>query len=296
MNGVVGSLFDSGIFTGPTMGNTWAAASLVAVIAGSVGFFVVLRGEAFAAHALPRGGFAGAAGASLLGLNVIFGLLVFTGLGALLIGWLGNRARHDVATALTLVLMLGTGALFLSWSQEYEPEVYSLLFGEVLGVSASELTLIAILALICLASVLLLYRPLLYTSVVPEIARARGTRPRLMDLAFLLLIGLAASITVPVVGALLCFSLTIGPAAAARTLSRGPFGGLLLAVGLALVTVWAAIVASYLTGWPIGFFVGAVAAIGYAGARTWARISARAVASRGGPGTRRQRTSASSAP
>ena len=120
------------------MVNAWTVASIVAVVAGLVGFFVVLRGSAFVAHAVPNGSFAGAAGASLIGINTLVGLGVFSLLGALGIGLLGRRGRHDVVTALALVLMLGLGSLFLSLSVEYAPEVYSLLFGEVLGISSNE--------------------------------------------------------------------------------------------------------------------------------------------------------------
>ena len=122
--------------------STWIAASMVAVIAGLTGFFAVLRGSTFAAHAIPNGAFAGAAGASLLGINVIWGLAVFAiggalGIGALGAGGHGRNARHDVVTALVLVLMLGLGALFVSVSSQYSEETYALLFGEVFGVSRS---------------------------------------------------------------------------------------------------------------------------------------------------------------
>src|SRR5215831_10213154 len=119
------------------MVNTWTVATIVAVIAGVVGFFVVLRGSAFPAHAIPKGAFAGAAGASLLGINTLIGLAAFSLLGALAIGTLGRRGRQDVVTALALVLMLALGAAFLSLTTQYEPEIYSLLFGEILGVSTS---------------------------------------------------------------------------------------------------------------------------------------------------------------
>src|SRR6202161_3086652 len=102
------------------MTNTWIVATIVAVVAGAVGFFVVLRGSAFVADALPTGAFAGAAGASLIGVSALIGLCVFSLLGALGIGWLGRRARHDVAVALALVVMLGLGALFLSFSVRSE--------------------------------------------------------------------------------------------------------------------------------------------------------------------------------
>src|SRR5436305_3754578 len=120
------------------MVNAWTVATIVAVVAGTVGFFAVLRGSAFAAHAIPNGSFAGAAGAALLGINALIGLGVFSLLGALGMGALGRRGRQDVATALTLTLMLCLGALFLSLSNEYAPQVYSLLFGEVLGISSND--------------------------------------------------------------------------------------------------------------------------------------------------------------
>ena len=119
--------------------NAWEAATIVAVVAGVVGFFTVLRGAAFAAHSLPNGAFAGAAGAVLIGASTIVGLGVFSLAGAGMIAGLGRRARSDVATALTIVLMLALGDLFLSRTSEYAPEIFALLFGEVLGVSSSKL-------------------------------------------------------------------------------------------------------------------------------------------------------------
>src|ERR1035441_2382894 len=189
------------------MVNTWIAATLVAVIAGVVGFFVVLRGAAFAAHAIPHGAFGGAAAAVLIGANPIAGLGVFAVGGALGIGWLGRRGRHDVATALALVLMLGLGALFLSFSVEYAAAIYSLLFGEVLCVPSDELLPIAGLGVACVAALAILHRPLMLTAVAPEVAEALGVRAQRIETAFLLVVALAATMTVPVVGVLLMFSL-----------------------------------------------------------------------------------------
>ena len=197
------------------MMNTWAVATIVAPVAGVVGFFVVLRGSAFPAHAIPKGAFAGAAGAALLGISTLLGLAVFSLLGALGIGALGRRGRRDVATALALVMMLALGAAFLSRTTEYEPEIYSLLFGEVLGVSSTELLPVAALGAACIAAVIVLYRPLMLSSVVPEIAEAKGVRGHRIEICFLIVVALATAMTVPVVGALLIFSLMIGPPAAA---------------------------------------------------------------------------------
>jgi zinc/manganese transport system permease protein len=164
--------------------NAWIVATIVAVIAGVVGFFVVLRGSAFQAHAIPNGAFAGAAGASLIGVNTLVGLGVFSVLAALGIGTLGRRGRHDVATALALVVMLALGALFLSQTTEYEPEIFALLFGEILGVSSNEILPVAALGVVCIAGVLVMYRPLMLSSIVPEIGEAKGVSSQRIEMAF----------------------------------------------------------------------------------------------------------------
>jgi len=249
--------------------NTWVAGTAVAVIAGVTGFFAVLRGSTFAAHAIPNGAFAGAAGAALLGLNPFAGLAAFSVAGALGIAALSRRARSDVATALTFVMMLGVGALFVSWSTQYAQEAYSLLFGEVFGVSAAEVRPIVVLGAVSVAAIVVMFRPLLLSSALPEVAEARGVPPRRMELAFLLVMALATSMTVPVVGALLMFSLMIGPAAAARSLTARPGLAMALSVLIALVTVWAAIAASYQSNWPLGFFVGVIGAASFLAGKAW---------------------------
>jgi zinc/manganese transport system permease protein len=262
------------------MVNAWEAATIVAVDAWVVGFFTVTRGSAFAAHALPNGAFAGAAGASLIGVNVLLGLGAFSLAGALTIAALGRRARQDVATALTIILMLGLGALFLSQTSEYAPVIFSLLFGEVLGVDRTELLPTAAIAAVCVATILILYRPLLLSSVVPDVAEARGVGARRMELAFLLALALGTTMAVPVVGSLLIFSLMISPAAAARSLTDQPLLAIGLSVLIALITVWSAIGVSYLTNLPIGFFVGTIGALTYAlgqGVSAWRRSVRRPV-------------------
>lgn len=251
------------------MVNTWWVATVVAIVAGVIGFFVVLRGAAFAAHAIPQGAFAGAAGASLLGVNVLIGLGAFSLLGALGIGGLARRARRDVATALVLSFMLGLGALFLSLGSSYEPQVLSLLFGEVLGISTSQLLPTLVLALLSLGALATLYRPLLLSSTLGEVAEARGIGTLRTEAAFLAVVALTTTMTVPVVGTLLIFSLMIGAPAAARCFADRPSHALVLSVAIALLTVWSAIAASYLTDYPIGFFVGAVSAAVYVAGRLW---------------------------
>jgi zinc/manganese transport system permease protein len=250
--------------------NAWATGTIVAAVAGVVGYFVVLRGAAFPAHAIPKGAFAGAAGAALLGINTLIGLAAFSLLGAVGIATLGRRGRQDATTALALVMMLALGAAFLSRTTQYEPEIYSLLFGQILGVSTSQILPIAALGAACLAAIAALYRPLMLSSTVPEIAEARGVRGYRIQIAFLIVLALATTMTVPVTGALLIFSLMTGPPAAARSLTSRPHLAMALSAAIALTTVWAAIAASYLYNWPVGFFVGTLAALSYAAGRTWA--------------------------
>ncbi len=268
------------MFSGFLM-NTWIAATIVAVIAGVVGFFAVLRGSTFAAHAIPNGAFAGAAGAGLLGISTLVGLAVFSVAGALAIGSFGRRARHDVATALALVLMLGLGALFVSVSTEYAQETYSLLFGEVFGVSQDELLPIAILGAVSILAIGVIFRPLMLSSAMPEVAEARGISSARMEMVFLLIMALATSMTVPVVGALLMFSLMIGPAAAARSFTARPGLAIVLSIAFGLATVWTGIAVSYETNWPLGFFVGVMGAFFYLAGRAWATLR-RIAAVRGG--------------
>jgi zinc/manganese transport system permease protein len=251
------------------MTNAWISATIVAVIAGVVGFFVVLRGSAFPAHAIPNGAFAGAAAANVLGVNSLLGLGVCALLAALGIGSLGRGGRKDVATALALVVLLALGAVFLSLSGQYEPEIYSLLFGEVLGVSSSELVPVAAVGVACVVAVVFLYRPLMLSSIVPEIAEAKGVRNHRMEMAFLVVVAGATALTLPVVGALLIFSLMIGPPAAARSFTNRPVLAIVLSVGIALGTVWVAIASSFESNWPIGFFVGLLSAVAYGVGRAW---------------------------
>ena len=251
------------------MAHAWLAGSVVAVVAGVIGFFVVLRGAAFPAHAIPNGAFAGAAGAALLGIDALIGLAVFAVLAAVGIGWSGRRGRHDVVTALALVMMLALGAAFLSRTTEYSSEIFALLFGEVLGVGVSELVPLVALAVVCLAALAVLYRPLLLSSTAPDVAEARGVSSLRMELAFLIVLGLATAMTVPVVGALLIFSLLTGPPATARALTSRPSVAIALSVVVAVVTVWLSIACSYVTDWPVGFFVGSFSAAAYGLGRAW---------------------------
>ncbi|TAN30382.1 MAG: metal ABC transporter permease [Actinomycetota bacterium] len=251
------------------MTNAWIIASIVAVVAGVVGFFVVLRGNAFEAHALPLGSFPGAAAATLLGIDSVIGLAVFAALGVLGINRLGRRGKQSVGTALSLVFLLGLGALFFSFTGAYAPAIYSFLFGEVLGTSSSQILPLAVLGALAIAAIAILYRPLLLDSLSPELVEASGVRSSRMEILFLLVLALATVMSLPVVGALLVFSLMVGPPAAARSFTNRPLIAVLLAVSFALLTVWIALALSYLSDWPVGFFVGSLGAVSYGLGRGW---------------------------
>ena len=253
------------------MVNAWIVATLVAIVGGAIGFFIVMRGSAFVAHAIPNGSFAGAAGASLVGVSTLLGLGVFSLAGALGIGALSRRGRRDVATALALVFMLGLGALFLSFSVGYGQAAYSLLFGELLGVSDNQIWPTIGLSAACAVALGGLWRPLLLASVLPD--SAQGIDPFRVELAFLVLVALATTMTVPVVGTTLIFSLMIGPPAAARSFTVRPGVALALSVAIAAASVWGAIAMSYSTNLPVGFFVAAFSAGAFTAGRvySWAK-------------------------
>lgn len=233
------------------------------MISALVGYFVVLRGAAFAAHSLPKIGFAGATGAILLKVSSFLGLLAFCLIGALGIGVLSRRGRGDVVTALTLVLSLGAGALFLTLSNSYAHSAFHLLFGQILGVSETQVIQTGLVGIVSVVLWLALYRPLLFLTVAKDQAMAQGVPGRLLEVLFLMLVGLVCAVTLPVVGALLSFCLLIGPAATAIHITKRPYQTIALSLVLSVLTMWLALLIAYHSGWPVGFFVTSVTAVLY---------------------------------
>ena len=261
-------LIQPAMFSQPYMQNALLTGSIAAMLAGIVGFFVVLRGVSFAAHALGQIGFAGAAGAVLIGVAPLWGLVSFALAGALGLGALGAREHgRDATTALILAAALGLGALFLALNTVYATAAFALLFGTIVGISRDQVWQTAILAFACLVGLAALFRPLLLASLSPELAAARGVPVRLVGMLFLIVVGVAAAVTIPTVGTLLIFSLMVGPAAAAAYLSSRPWVAMGLAVTLALLATWVGLIVAYDTGWPIGFIISTAVAALYLGAR-----------------------------
>ncbi len=258
----------------------WIVASLVAVASGAAGFFVVCRRASFAAHALPMAAFPGAAAAILLGVGQVYGLVAAALLGVALLLWLKRGQRNDAATALLLVALLALGALFLSLSGRYADEVYALLFGQIFAVGPGDVLPAAILGLAVPLILLAGFRPLLLSALSPDLAFVRGAGAAWIEIFFLSVLALAAALALPVTGALLVFSLMIGPAGAACVLVRNPRAAFALSVVLALGLIWSALALSYFTSWPVGFFTGVLAAVWYLAPRSF-RIARRAPRSPG---------------
>jgi zinc/manganese transport system permease protein len=275
------------LFSYPFMRHAFAAGSIVAVLAGVVGYFVVLRQSAFAAHSLSEIGFAGASGGVAIGFSAVWGLLGMALLGAAVIGLLGKRLRgRDAAIGTVLVFSLGLGSYFITrYKGESASGPFGLLFGEILGISVYDVWFIAVAAVVTLAAMAAIYRPLLFASLDEDVAEARGVPVRGLSVAFLLVLAVAVTAAVQVVGVLLIFALLVTPGAIADRVCRTPARGLALCVALSLVFVWAGLAVTYYSSFPVGFLISAFAFAGYLLARLFtARRGVRASARNSGPG------------
>lgn len=248
----------------------WLAASLVALAAGAAGLFVVVRRAGFAAHALPMAAFPGAAAASLFGFPLSIGLAGFALGGAGLLALAQRATRRDAATALLLAGFLALGALCLSLSGHYAGSVYGLLFGQVFALGRADLPVLAAMGVAVPLLLWLWLRPLCLSALAPELLTVQGGRPGGLEALFLAVLALAAGFAVPVTGALLVFSLMLGPGATAARLGRSPGQAMLLSMALALGLAWAGLALAYVSDWPTGFFTGLGAALMYLLAR-WLR-------------------------
>lgn len=233
------------------MRHAFAAGTCIAIAGSTVGYFVVLRRQAFAAHALSNVGFAGAAGASLAGVDPMLGLFVFVMAAAMVMAAAGeNIGDRDVSVGMILMFSLGLGILFVNLYSANADAAIGILFGSVLGISTAQMQLTALVSLMVVVLLAALFRPLRFASLNPQAARARGVPVAAISLLFLLLLGAIASVSVPVIGSLLSFAIFVGPASAAQAWTKRVATGLTLTVLLALTEVWGGIVASYYVNWP----------------------------------------------
>ena len=244
----------------------FAASGVAAALAGAVGFFLVLRGQTFAGHALSHVGFTGATGAILVGLSPLAGLVGFTLIAGIGMGLFGEKlAERDVAIGMMLSLALGLGLLFLHFYTSAATQAAALLFGNVLGVDSSALLTLVVLAALSLVSLAAIGRPLIFASLQPELAEARGVPMRFVSAAFLAIVAVAVAECAQIVGVLLVFTLMVGPAAAAANLTRRLSAAIALSAALALAEAWGGLTLAYYTDWPTSFWITALSGIVFFG-------------------------------
>jgi zinc/manganese transport system permease protein len=169
---------------------------------------------------------------------------------------LGRKAANrDVQIGIVLAFMLGLGVLFISLYSGYATEAYSLLFGEILGISSGDVLVTLVAALVLIVAVGIVYRPLLFTSLDEDVAEAKGVSIFWIGVVFMLLIAVATSIAVQVVGVLLIFALMVTPAAVAQRIARRPAQGIAISVAVALLATWFGLFISFYLPYPVSFFI-----------------------------------------
>jgi zinc/manganese transport system permease protein len=251
------------------MVNALRAGTIVAVVAGTIGYFMVLRRQSFAGHTLAVIGFPGAAGAIWLGVNASFGYFGFCIAGALVIAALSQNGRasaglggyteESAVIGTVQAFALACGFLFVSLYKGFLSGLNSLLFGSIIGVTDTQLVTLLVAGLCCLVALAVFGRRLLFASVDPDVAQARGIPVRLVNGAFLVLLGIAAAGTSQVTGSLLVFALLVAPAATAVRLTARPAAGLVLSVVLAVAVTWIGEGIAFFSPYPIGFWVTSLA-------------------------------------
>jgi zinc/manganese transport system permease protein len=261
-------IFARGFFDSEAVQIALGVGALVAIVAGVVGVFTVMRGQSFAGEALGDIGTTGGSGAFLVGVGPLWGFVAINVVAAAAMELIGiQRPRgRDLATGIVLGAGIGLAALFLyldSTERNTTGATQTILFGSVFAISSSTIPLIAGLSLLVLALMLTLYRPLLLSSVNAEMATARGIPVRLIGACYLLALALATALAAITIGTILSTSLLVGPAASALRLTRRPLRAMLVAAGIGVTVMWVGIVLAYDSydwppaghGWPVSFFV-----------------------------------------
>jgi zinc/manganese transport system permease protein len=250
------------------MQHAYEAGTIVALSAGIIGYFVVLRGLSFAAHALSHIGFAGATGAVIVGATPIVGLLVFTMSAGAVMGALGQRLRgRDVTIGLVMAWSLGLGLLFTYLYKGSAQLAIGILFGQIFGITSQEVAVTFAAGLLTVLAIVIVYRPLLFATLDEEVAEAKGVPVRGLSIAFMVILAVAVSEAVQVVGVLLIFALIVAPAAIAERFTTRPSRGVLLAAVLAVLFTWAGLTIAYYVPYPVGFFITTIAFWSYILAR-----------------------------
>ena len=238
------------------MRTAFTAGTLVAVASGLIGYFVIVRGSMFASHALAHIGFPGATGAALVGTSVMTGLVAFTVIGAVVIGLLGKRASdREIATGTVLAFATALGVLFASLASENTSTVTSILFGNLLAITTGQLIIFAVFLGVLVVVLGALFKPLLFASIDPAVAEARGVPVKGLGVIFMVLLALVVSMAVSVVGVLLIFALLVTPAAAALRFTARPGWVILWSAVIGVFSVIAGLVIAAIVNLPPSFFI-----------------------------------------
>ncbi|MGH2513884.1 MAG: metal ABC transporter permease [Candidatus Limnocylindrales bacterium] len=252
----------------PFAQNAIAAGIVIAIVSGIVSRFVVARNMAFAVHALAELGFTGSAGAILVGLSPVIGLMTGSMITAVFIGTLGVRVRErDAVVGVVMAFGLGLGVLFLTLYPHYANEAISILFGTIVGVSRSDVVLLVVIGALTLVALAVVYRPLTFATIDPEVAEARGVPVRGLAIAFLLILAAAVAEAVQVVGVLLILTLLITPGASAERLTTRPGRAALYSAAIALFCVLAGILLALVTNVAVSVYVTSLSFVLYLAAR-----------------------------
>jgi len=263
------------------MQHAFEAGTIVAIVAGVIGYFVVLRGLSFAAHALSHIGFAGATGAALMGLAPIVGLLTFTMSAGAVMGALGQRLRgRDVTIGLVMAWSLGLGLLFTALYHGSAQLAIGILFGQIFGITTQEVVVTLVAGALTVATLIAIYRPLLFATLDEEVAEAKGVPVWGLSIVFMVVLAVAVSEAVQAVGVLLIFALIVAPAAIAERFTTRPSRGVMLSAATAVLFTWAGLVVAYYVPYPVGFFITTIAFGSYAVARLGSDLARRGAARR----------------
>jgi zinc/manganese transport system permease protein len=250
------------------MRNAFAAGTASALVAGLIGYFVVLRASSFAAHAISHIGFAGAAGAVLIGINPVLGVGALSLAASVGMGLLGRRLRgRDVVIGLVMAASLGLGYLLISLYTGNATDAYAVLFGQIFGITVGAVRITVLTSAVVLGLLAAIYRPLLFASLDEEVAEARGIRVGAVGLGFMMLLALAVSEAVQVSGVLLIFALLVAAGAIAGRVFRRPAAALALSAALAILITWASLALAFYTPYPVSFYVTTLAFVLYLGVR-----------------------------
>lgn len=242
------------------MVNAYQAGTIVAVAAAIIGWFTVLRRQSFVAHTLSVVAFPGAAGATLIGISVAWGYFGFCVVAALVIAAIPRRQGHSFSEESAIVgtvqaFALACGFLFVTLYQGLLTDVNSLLFGSFLGVTDTQVRTLVAVAVVALAVLVLIARPLLFASIDPDVAASRGIPGRLLSVVFLVVLGIAVAEASQITGVLLVFALLIVPAATAHTITSRPALGLACSVAIGVAVTWLGLAFAYFYDEPVGFCI-----------------------------------------